>query len=900
MKRLIVVLLLLLSIPLAASHIVGGEIELLHVSGSTYRVNLIYYFDYAHNSSRNIQAEEPTIDMYIFRKSDNKQIRMVRGFWLRKTRVGYTQPSCSQGEIITDKIIYTTTIELTAEYSDPMGYYITWARCCRNYSILNIISQDPDHGGQGAGQTFYLEFPPVRVNGQPFINSSPKDFPALNDYACPTKPYYADFAGIDDDGDSLAYTIVTPLTTSSVVPVPPPSPGPYNGVDWLPGFGLDRVINGTPSSSQFPDLRINRDGLLRVTPKSQGLYVFAVKIEEYRNKIKIGEVRRDFQMLVTDCRVSAPPEIVGKKIDGGSFVAENLSVQYNNTVSDNDRCIVVSISDPDANRAQDNFQEVIKLKVVALNFKSKTLSSVLPAETSKIISGTGTVEFTICFPQCPFLYPGSYQIGVIAFDDACALPLSDTLKVSVGVEPPHNERAKFIPPDIVTASLNEGDQGTWDFEARDAEGDKLLFSALTTGFSMNASGMKAIVDSNVDGDGLLKGHVAWDAFCDIYDFTQRTDFILRLLVDDDDVCKLNDPDTATFNLKVILPTDNKPIVDTDLTANAEELEIDGGEKRIFDNWSFTVTGKDLDNDKVTVQMLGDGFSPSLYGMSMPQRTGVGSTSSVFNWDLVCDKFNLDERDEFNIGFIAIDSTNKCRIRQVDTLVVKVKVLKPLNAVPKVSITNLDGGAEYSNGNALVMVGQTMNLQIDVSDGDVPKDNLSLLLVDIGGDKIPTGWTFEDKNGVSVLSSNFTWTPQCSIFEGEVFEHDFYFDFRFADNHCLTAVTDTVRVNVKVKDVESGAFDRLPSNVFTPNGDNYNDYYSMEARDESGDLINILPPDNCRGVFETIKIYNRWGKTVFTSSDRNFRWYGLEESAGVYFYHVIFSNREFKGTVSLRD
>ena len=902
MKRLVIVLLLLISVPLAASHIVGGEIELLHLQGITYRVNLIYYFDFAHNSNRNIQAEEPNIEMFIFRKSDNRQLRSVIANWLRKTRVGYTQPSCSQGEIITDKIIYTTTIQLpAAEYSDPAGYYITWARCCRNYSILNIISQDPDRvGAEGAGQTFYLEFPPVTMNGQPFVNSSPKDFPALNDYACPTKPYYVDFAGTDDDGDSLAYSLTTPLSTSAVVPVPDPSPAPYPLVNWLNGFGLDKIINGNPKAAAFPVLSINIDGFLRVTPRSQGLYVFAVKVEEYRNKIKIGEVRRDFQMLVTDCRVSVPPKITGKKVNAPSFVANTISVQYANTVADNDRCIVVRISDEDSNRAIDNFEEVITLRLVAMNFKSKNINSLLPAQSTGVIHNNGTIDFTICLPECPFTNGGAYRIGVIAFDDACALPLSDTLKVDVDVEPPHNERAKFV-NDLENVTVNEGGSANRLFEARDAEGDDLLFFALTDGFSLERSGMKTNVTSNVSGSGVLKGEFTWDAFCDIYDFTKRTNFTLKLLVDDADVCDLNDPDTATFNLTVLLPPDTKPIVDTNLTSDPEEIEIAGVEKKIFDSWSFNVTGQDIpDNDLVTVQMKGDGFNPSDYGMSFAKKSAFGSVSSQFQWDLACDKFNLDVRDEFNIGFIAVDSTGKCRVRQVDSLVVKVKVLKPLNGIPRLSITNLGGGVEFDNGNALIRSGQTMNLQFDVADDDAPKDNLTLQLIDMGGDAIPQGWTFDDVTGVSVLTSTFSWAPLCSIFEDAVYERDFYFDFRYTDDHCLTAVADTVRVNVKVKDLESGNFDILPANVFTPNSDGFNDYYSMERRDASGDLVNILPPDNCRGVFEAVKIYNRWGRPVFTSSDRNFRWYGLEESAGVYFYHVIFSNREFKGTVSLRD
>jgi len=902
MKRLTVVLLLLISIPVAASHIVGGEIELLHIQGYTYRVNLIYYFDVAHNPNRNIQAEEPSIEMFIFRKSDNAQLRNVLLQWLNKTRVPYSQPSCSSGEIISDKIIYTTTIELPPnQYSDPDGYYITWARCCRNYSILNIISQDPEHGGQGAGQTFYLEFPPVAIDGKPFVNSSPRNFPALNDYACPTKPYYVDFAGTDDDGDSLAYTLITPLSTVAVTPVPPPTPRPYPDVTWLTGFGLDRIVNGTPKAGAYPDLNISNAGFLRVTPRSQGLYVFAVKVEEYRNNIKIGEVRRDFQMLVTDCRLSAPPEISGKALNEPSFTPGTISVQFDNTVSDNDRCFIVSVSDPDANRAADNFEEFINLKIVALNFKNKDLSALLPAPSSGIIHGTGTIEFRICLPACPYFSGGPYQIGVVAFDDACALPLSDTLKVNVDVEQPHNEPAKFVdPPGEVTATLNEGDQATWQFEADDPEGEDLLFFALTDGFSLQNSGMVASIVSNENG--VLKGNLHWDAFCDIYDFTKRTSFTLKLLVDDMDQCKINPPDTATFHLNVLLPLDASPVVDTDLTPDPAEVVISGIKKTIFDSWTFNVTGKDVaDNDMVTVRMEGDGFNPSDYGMTFTKASAVGTVSSAFKWDLVCDKFHLDLRDTFNIAFIAVDSANKCRVRQLDSLVVKVKVLKPENAPPILSILNLNGDVEFTNNNAKVSPGQELNLQLNVSDIDTgPKDNLTLQMIDTGGDDIPEGWAWQDATGPSVLTSTLIWSPQCSIFTGDVFEHNFYFDFRYLDDRCLTAVVDTIRVNVIVKDRESTGFTMDPANVFTPNGDGINDFYSMERRDEFGDLVNILPPDNCQGVFESVRIYNRWGRTVFTSSDRNFRWLGLNEAAGVYFFHVAFTNKEFKGTVSLRD
>ncbi|MFN7260091.1 MAG: gliding motility-associated C-terminal domain-containing protein, partial [Cyclobacteriaceae bacterium] len=229
MKKILLTFLLLIAFPVMASHIVGGEFELIHLTGNSYRLNLILYFDVLNG---NPGAQDPFADVRIFRKRDNfimaNQIRLT---FDREERVSYTQPACSKGEIVTKKLYYTTTITLPPEqYNDPQGYYVAWERCCRNYSITNIFSNAPP-SSQFAGQTFYLEFPPVVKDGVPFINNSPRLFPPLNDYGCINKPYYVDFAGTDDDKDSLVYSLVAPLNTFSGDALPPgnlPRPGPYN------------------------------------------------------------------------------------------------------------------------------------------------------------------------------------------------------------------------------------------------------------------------------------------------------------------------------------------------------------------------------------------------------------------------------------------------------------------------------------------------------------------------------------------------------------------------------------------------------------------------------------------------------------------------------------------------
>jgi hypothetical protein len=371
---------------------------------------------------------------------------------------------------------------------------------------------------------------------------------------------------------------------------------------------------------------------------------------------------------------------------------------------------------------------------------------------------------------------------VIAFDDACALPLSDTLNVDVDVQPPQNARVKFKPPDEVTATLNEGDTQTWLFEADDADGDELLFFALTDGFALSKAGMEAIVDSN--GNGALKGHVSWDAFCDIYDFTKRTNFSLQLLVDDVDQCNVNDPDTATFHLKVILPTDSPPVIDTDLTSDPEEVEVTGIEKKLNDNWVFNVTGKDvIDNDPVTIDIKGHGFDPAAYGMSFAKAMATGSVTSQFKWVLNCDNISHDFREEFDIGFMAIDSANKCRVKHIDSLVVKVKIIKPVNSPPVLSIVNMSDNVAFADGNATLAPGQELQLQLNVSDNDDPKDNLAIQLIGVNGDPVPEGYEFADATGTSVLSSVFHWSPQCFLIEDGALENDFTFDFRYSDRWC---------------------------------------------------------------------------------------------------------------------
>ena len=773
MKKFVFALLLMVVLPVYASHIVGGEFELIHISGYTYQLNMILYFDDI-NGVPGAQDDNVTVSFY--RKRDNVFITNLLLPLTSRIPVSYTQPACSSDLLKTDRIFYTANITLSPDtFNDPQGYYISWQRCCRNYNITNIYSE-PAFQGTYAGQTFYLEFPPVTKNGQPFVNSSPHLFPPLSDYACPGRPYYVDFAGIDDDNDSIVYSLTTPLNVNSLNSnnVSPPTPAPYQLVTWKPGYSLSNIIGGSP------DLRISPSGLLTCTPVNQGLFVFAVKAEEFRNGQKIGETRRDFQMLVVNgCQPDQPPQITGKKLSDASFnYVDNMAVSFSNTVADGDRCIVVQVSDPDSNDPAQSNTENISIRAVALNFKNSNVGNiVLPTVTSATLINGSTREFRICFPKCPFINV-PYQIGIIAMDDACSLPMTDTLRIVVNTQPPVNSNAYFVPPKITTAQLYEGGSGSWPFVAKDNDGDELILSVIPDGFVLKDVGMNYSISNQTKGSA--NGAIGWEALCKKYEFAKRTNFTVRVLVDDLDACNIVHYDTAIFHLNVVLP------------------EITPKLKIYNENRSLELTNRDID---------------------------------------------------VSLGHIGFD------------------------------ILGTD-----SNVSAI--------------------DTLSLSLKSATGTITPTDYTFASASGLHVVESKFSWDPTCSIFQDGSYDNQYKFQFQVINNHCKTPKFDTASVRVRIKDIDSNDKNFLPANVISTYPDHCNDFFAIDGFESEPNCegqirqVSSAPADNCSNQFEHVKIYDRWGKLVFESNDRKFRWYAQNESAGVYYYLIKYTKKEYKSTLTV--
>lgn len=283
-----------------ASHIVGGEITMKRTNATPglFAVQLNQYWDQPNVTGGNT---DPEVWIGVFRKRDNALIDSLR-LPLQKTEsIAYKNTVCAkQQNLSTLRAVYLITKQFdVTRYVDPDGYYITWDRCCRNRNISSFNGTN-----LLVGMMFYMAFPPMLRNGVNFTNSSPEFGLPNGEYICLNKLFTTDFSATDADSDELRYSLVTPyrgFSTQLVATQPVVSRSTFPLIPWAAGLSAQNAIPGNPT------LTISPAGKLTVKASLQGLFLFTVQVEEWRSGVRIGLVRRDFQLPVVECRSTPPP-----------------------------------------------------------------------------------------------------------------------------------------------------------------------------------------------------------------------------------------------------------------------------------------------------------------------------------------------------------------------------------------------------------------------------------------------------------------------------------------------------------------------------------------------------------------------------------------------------------------
>ena len=872
-KSLLAILLILGGLfSVRASHIVGGEFELRHIEGDRYALNLIQYFDEIFG---NDEAEDQLTEVYIYRKSNDTFVRSVQLVNAGSTFVPYTNPECSIDELQTRRILYTDTLTLPAnEFNDPAGYYVVYERCCRNYNVNNLAFD-------GTGQTFYLEFPPVQKDGQPFINTTPILFPPLSNYACVNENFYFDFAGTDVDGDSLVYSLVGPFNSSETNPIPEnsnplpvPKPRPHEEVTFVEGISADNMVPGNPA------LRIDQKGFLTVRPSQLGLFVFGVRAEEYRDGEKIGEVRRDFQMLVIDCDPGSAPAITGQVKGEIALYQEGTVLNFG---VDDEKCLEMFITDPDITA---DGSEQVTVRAVGVNF-DQSIQELVPLSLTVLEGANDTLAFEFCLPECPYTPDGSPMIiDLVAYDDACSVPLTDTLRVTVNVEGPENEDPFIVDnPTVLDVAIDAGETYGLPIQGIDNDGDQLSLTAQGIGFNLADYGMELREVRLVPGE--VQKTFVWNTDCATYPFDQQGEFEVVIQLSDDSDCSFGEPDELRLQLKVNLPENNQPKITFDGLAETE-IEVRIGEKL-----SFNVIAEDQDDDFMTLTAQGDGFELTDVNINFPGNSGIRRISSPFDWELSCRSVDLNVQSTFDIDFIVRDQ-NLCNVPSGDTVRVRIHVLPPDNQAPEAFLRNV------TSDTIVGAVGRPIVFDVVGRDEDVDIITLRLVQVSLDGSPLDAeviNFGFNPVRGRGRVASRFFWVPDCTLLPENFNNAQFTLTFVVEDDQCFSNKSDTVQALLDISVFSLGFEEFEPHNAFTPNQDGWGDFFFLNFCDDPRSDCD-LPVGNCANAFDRIEIYNRWGKRVYATNDPDFRWYAEGMASGPYYFLAFYSRETYKGRIYL--
>lgn len=273
----------------SATHIVGGELYYKYLGNNQYEITLIVY--------RDCQTGVPPFDqpasVGVFNAITNQ---LELSFNL------FTGDSLYLPNEINDpcRIPPVNVCYVKATYRDTVtippnsqGYILSYQRCCRNQSIVNIINP------LGTGATYNAYIPPSSVvtgNSNPQFDSLPPSF------ICEGKQFIWDHSATDLDGDSIVYELCNPLKgADSLNPMPqPPNQPPYAGVIYInPPYSISNMLNASTGGSP---LTINpATGLLTAVPNTLGQFVIGVCAKEYRNGVYLSTTRRDYQLNVVPC-----------------------------------------------------------------------------------------------------------------------------------------------------------------------------------------------------------------------------------------------------------------------------------------------------------------------------------------------------------------------------------------------------------------------------------------------------------------------------------------------------------------------------------------------------------------------------------------------------------------------
>ncbi len=281
-----ILLFLLWSNKVSATHAAGGELLYEHVSGNTYKFVFKFYRDCS-----GINA--PMSHRMCFVNTCN--VTSPQTVFLQRT----SGPVLVNGDCPNISTNCTTPNGLPSYEEYIYEANVTLSETCNSWRFwVNHNARNPMNFLNGTNLYVETSFDNTisNLDNSPTFNRLPVP------YCCVNTPFVYDNGASDVDGDSLVYESIMPRTHPVFNNCPSSPPQLCTYPTYTPA--LNFATNPLPCNNSF--VLNPSTGLFSMTPTAQGKGVIAIKVSQYRNGQLIGYIVRDIQTIVLSCNIATP------------------------------------------------------------------------------------------------------------------------------------------------------------------------------------------------------------------------------------------------------------------------------------------------------------------------------------------------------------------------------------------------------------------------------------------------------------------------------------------------------------------------------------------------------------------------------------------------------------------
>lgn len=779
---------------------------------------------------------------------------------------------------------YTLNVyRMNHTFSGNGNYIISVEDANRNYGVINITNS--------INVPMYVE---TELIINPFLgnNNSAQLLNAPVDNACVGKLYLHNPSAYDPDNDSLSYKLIN-------------CKGTY-GED-IPGYELPMSSNYFIIDSISGELRWD-------SPILQGEYNIAFMIEEWRQGVKIGSVIRDMQILVGACDNNHP------EID---CITDTCVVAGDMLTFD------ITSTDEDGNS--------VNLSASGSPFEQ----SINPANAiPNPAIGTPTAQTTFYWEtHCNHIKKNSYSVLFRASDNHHEVSLTNlkTVNISVIGPPIDNLTAEAFGNTIQLNWSNDSicsnaqkiniyrRDGYFGFVPDYCETGVPEYTEYQIIATIDDVSETSFTDDN-NGNGLSQGieycYLITSVFYDGAESKASNETCAILKNDLPLLTHVSNDSLDLFSGQILTAWSKPTELDTIVYPGPYQYKLLRNNELVFTGFGLNDTlFKELNIN------LNEEQNPVEYAVELQSKTVgyIGTSSKAQSIDLLItksdkklilewtanvswinDSFEIFRRNPSETDFQYIGSSNTYEFQDVG-LTNDLEYAYYIRSIGKYSLPHI--------------IKPIVNYSA-IKQG-TPSDNVPplppVLTVETNCEAIENtlSWTnpTNDSTDFDIMGYCVYYTPNSSLdfmlLDSISFASDSSFIHTNIDYvigcYYITAFDDNGNIseksNIVCVNYDACPIYKLP-NVFTPNGDQYNDFFQPIG----------YPNTNPNAIIQRIdlKIFNRWGKIVFETEDPEINWDGKDKNTnqdcavGTYFYvcKIYFesidglTNQRLQGTVAI--